>query len=401
MNVAPGDTWTEANQRYLLAGLARVRAALEHHAPRGQGQAPPQPPDVGPISPPPALETLCVTFGLSSFERDTLLLCAGVELDAKFGSLCAAAKNDATQPWPTWSLALAVLPDPHWSALGPAAPLRLWRLIEVGAGPTLTGSPLRIDERVLHYLTGVSHLDERLAGLIEPLRSAGDLVPSHRALAKEIASCWSGATRASALPIVQLCGKDPISKRILAVAACDALGLRLHRLSANVIPVAPAELETMRRLWQRDAALTGGALLLDCDDVDPADSARANAVTRLIEQVDGPLIVATRERRRGLPTRVVSFDLRKPTAGEQRLVWQSALGEAAARLDGRLDLLVAQFDLDAPAIQSACAEALGCHDVESLWDACRRQARPRLDDLAQRIDPVAGWDDLVLPEAQL
>jgi SpoVK/Ycf46/Vps4 family AAA+-type ATPase len=35
-----------------------------------------------------------------------------------------------------------------------------------------------------------------------------------------------------------------------------------------------------------------------------------------------------------------------------------------------------------------------------LWDICRRQARPRLDDLAQAIPPVATWDDLVLPEAQ-
>ena len=29
------------------------------------------------------------------------------------------------------------------------------------------------------------------------------------------------------------------------------------------------------------------------------------------------------------------------------------------------------------------------------------QARSRLDDLAQRIEPVADWNDLVLPEAQL
>ena len=36
----------------------------------------------------------------------------------------------------------------------------------------------------------------------------------------------------------------------------------------------------------------------------------------------------------------------------------------------------------------------------ALWDACRRQARARLGDLAQRIRPVATWDDLVLPEAQ-
>ncbi|NJR16908.1 MAG: ATP-binding protein, partial [Calothrix sp. CSU_2_0] len=35
-----------------------------------------------------------------------------------------------------------------------------------------------------------------------------------------------------------------------------------------------------------------------------------------------------------------------------------------------------------------------------LWDACRVQARPRLDELAQRIEPGASWEDLVLPETQ-
>ncbi|MEQ8956585.1 MAG: hypothetical protein RLP02_01475, partial [Coleofasciculus sp. C2-GNP5-27] len=35
-----------------------------------------------------------------------------------------------------------------------------------------------------------------------------------------------------------------------------------------------------------------------------------------------------------------------------------------------------------------------------LWDICRTLARPRLDDLAQRIEPTATWDDLVLPDQQ-
>jgi len=35
-----------------------------------------------------------------------------------------------------------------------------------------------------------------------------------------------------------------------------------------------------------------------------------------------------------------------------------------------------------------------------LWEICRVQANPRLDDLAQHIEPVASWDDLVLPDEQ-
>jgi SpoVK/Ycf46/Vps4 family AAA+-type ATPase len=36
-----------------------------------------------------------------------------------------------------------------------------------------------------------------------------------------------------------------------------------------------------------------------------------------------------------------------------------------------------------------------------LWDACRVHSRPRLEGLAQRIEPAAIWDQLVLPEKQL
>src|SRR5262249_49113788 len=38
--------------------------------------------------------------------------------------------------------------------------------------------------------------------------------------------------------------------------------------------------------------------------------------------------------------------------------------------------------------------------ARSLWAACRAQARPRLGELAQRIESAASWDDLVLPEPQ-
>jgi SpoVK/Ycf46/Vps4 family AAA+-type ATPase len=37
---------------------------------------------------------------------------------------------------------------------------------------------------------------------------------------------------------------------------------------------------------------------------------------------------------------------------------------------------------------------------DQLWSICRQQARPRLDELAQRIDAYGDWDDLVLPEKE-
>jgi SpoVK/Ycf46/Vps4 family AAA+-type ATPase len=111
-----------------------------------------------------------------------------------------------------------------------------------------------------------------------------------------------------------------------------------------------------------------------------------------------------------LARRALTIDVRKPNAAEQRSLWQAAVGPAAASLDGGLDALIAQFDLDADDISSvsvaAAAERTAPDAAESsdaliqrLWRECRAVARPRLDDLAQRIDPMAKWDDLVLPAA--
>src|SRR5271157_1756281 len=190
--------WVELNQRHLTAALAEVRACLERHA-EGGGQSGGGPTaggsaamDASAAEPMPALEMLSRVFGLSPFERAILVLCAGIELDSSLAGLCAAAQGGSARNFPTFSLALAALPEAHWSALNPAAPLRRRRLIEVANQPgvPLTTSPLRIDERILHFLTGLQHLDERLAGLLRLVPPTEDLVPSHVALAHIISSRW-------------------------------------------------------------------------------------------------------------------------------------------------------------------------------------------------------------------
>src|SRR5205823_3091606 len=150
---------------------------------------------------------------------------AGMELDAAFAHACAAAQGNRQCAYPTFGLALAALPEAHWSALTPAAPLRRWRLIDVRMGDTLNTSPLRIDERVLHYLTGVSYLDARLRGFVELLPPPTDLPLSHRELAQRMADVWSQSKEAQPWPVVQLCGDEPAGKQAVAAFACATLGM--------------------------------------------------------------------------------------------------------------------------------------------------------------------------------
>jgi hypothetical protein len=375
--------------------------------PSGLGGSQPAAPVASPNGPndqPSALDHLCAAFGLSRFERAVLLLCAGVELDGAFGPLCAAAQGDPARTYATFSLALAALPEPHWSALLPTGPLRRWRLVDLGSGGSLTGSPLRIDERVLHYLAGLAHRDERLAGLVSTISVEPPRTDAHRRLTERVVASWRRLAEAGALPVIQLCGDDAAARRQIAAAACAELGLGLCSLPADLVPQGPAEIDGLARLWEREAALGASALLVDAEDLEPTDAAAWRAVGRLLEQTSAAMLLATPQRRPELRRRTVTFDVPRPSMAEQRTLWQDSLSAVGQSVNGEVERLIGQFSLTAGAIDAAVGEALGNANTgigRALWDACRIQARPRLDDLAQRIEPAATWRDLVLPEAQI
>ena len=390
----PPPAWYTENQRSLSAELQRVRSLLEGNPDQA---APPAHTGEGTSGREfyPALEQVCTAFGLSPFERDVLLLCAGVELDSGFSQVVATKQGNEH---PTFSLALAALPEGHWSALSPAAPLRRWHLIDTGAGDSLTTSPLHIDERVLHFLTGVSYLDKRLEGILVPLSLEVDLPPSQQAITQQIVAAWSAPARAGPLAVIFLCGERQGSQQAIAAYACRELSAAAYRLNGREIPSNTADREFLARLWEREAALDGTILLLDLHDLEANELRLAAA---FLESLSCAVLVAAREALPLLGRPSMLLDVTQPNQAEQRRLWQAALGPQAAELNGSLEALSAQFNLGASDISAVVAEAkMAPGSPTALWDACRRLARPRLDDLAQRIESTVNWDDLVLPEIQ-
>ncbi len=404
------DTSFDHNRRGLMKALDGIKISLERHIALLNGETPPDQPVPEPTESP-QLDRLVSAFTLSAFERDVLLLCAGVELDAQIPALCAAANGNPDRGYASFSLALAALPDAHWGAISPFSALRRWRLVEVQTGSTMTQSALRIDERVLNFLAGISHLDTRLSNLVETVQET-ELVPSQQALAQRIVAAWSRTWRNPRVPAVQITAMASGSARAVIAHACARLNLKLTALPASLLPTEPAELETLARLWEREVALAQGALLIDCFGLENTEL-RSAAVNRWIERVGGPLVVIGRERRRDLVRATLNFDVKKPDVQEQRQVWHSALGpDLETTANALTDPLVAQFNLDAGRIRAVADEALARADTpdlelntpqslaRALWDAARLNARPTLEGLAQRIDGASGWDDLVLPHAQ-
>ena len=369
----------------------RLRAYLD-----GQRDARADEPVTGQLS---RLGDLAAAFGLSTFETELLLLCAAVELDSEVAGLCASAQGDPGRGYVTFGLALAALPEPHWSAIVPAGALRSWQLLAVADGPSLVTSPVRIGEWALHALVGLDDLDERLSCLATPVPPDSELVPSQEVVCDAILQSWLGASPAVPVTLV-VTGPDPAARRAVAARACAAVGADLWALAAALLPSAATDLADLVRLWEREAWLYRRALLLEFEETDPAVEAVAR---RFTERYQGLLFLSGRDY--PLPRAgQANFRVSWPTLEERRRVWESLLGPDAERLAGSADSLAAQFSIGPAASRRAvelARAAPGGLSAATLLAACKDQARPRLEGLAARITPRASWDDLVVPAGQL
>jgi hypothetical protein len=390
---APANAF-EAGHRHLCAELARTRALLERAAGRPDADArlAAAERDVDAaragLAHDAPIDLLADLFGLTPFERDLLLLAAGVELDSGVAAACAAVQD--AQVAPTFSAALAALPAAHWSALLPERPLRRWRLVEIEGGASLTRAALRIDERILHFVAGLNVLDARIRPLVRAVGVPDLVAASHRAVAARLASALGTDPSVTA---IQLGGDDAPGAEDVAALVCSERGWTLYAMSAADVPAGRAERLALADLWTREAALLDGALLVSSGP-EPAAAALAD----FLDAVAGPTFVALRDPlplRRATRVHVVAA----PGWEEQRALWRLAIGAGTPVAAETLDRLAGHARASARDI-ARLGPQIAVADLEP--EAALRavsELRPRggLDALAERIRPAAGWHDLVLP----
>jgi hypothetical protein len=412
------DSWQEKNSRQLGLALVELRQRLEKFPQKsasGNGTKPksssitPQQETSTDTETLSALELLGQRLGLSLFEQNVLLLCTAMELDTRIAGLCAHAQGDQLKPYPTFALALALFEEASWDLLSPERPLRYWRLIEVnqpGATP-LTSGALRADERIVNYIKGLNHLDDRVSSFLAPLETdatAGDLSALQGEVVEQVVARWYQLAQDGHTPAMQLMGIDSVSKQLVAVHTAAKLGCRLCRMPIDFLPAQPADIELLARLWERESRLLPVALYLDAQNLDGGSTERLAVLDRFLARSNGVFFIGVHEVLPRLGCGHFIVDVPKPTAAEQLRAWAIALGAGA---DGTPSRLTSQFNLNFPTIvrlaATARADAAGAPKLlpKKIWDACRAHQRPRLDALAQRLEPKATWDDIVLPNAEL
>ncbi|MGW7018084.1 ATP-binding protein [Streptomyces decoyicus] len=395
-----GEVWARDNQRYLVLHAEAVAARLDarpDEADEPERVAVLLADDVRTATGAPvALARLALLFGLTRFERDLLVAAAAQELGLP----------SATGPV-TFARALAALPDAHWSALLPNAPLRHWRLVDLpapfpaahcGGLPQL---PLTVDERILHGLVGADTLDERLSGRAQLAEPVCGLSNGQREVAAGLAALVSPDPSAQ---VAVLIGEDRLTRRQAAVEVGRLLGLTTLVVDGGDVPPDPHTAELYGRMLAREAAL-GSRLLLIESEAAPADGGVPAGPP------PGVLRLGAAARSYGVPAVLAVDDppdrgelpvLRLPATGpsDRRDLFAEALTafglpDDPAELADRHPLTPAAITLG---VQRATRLATVPGTVPDVAAACGALADRPLHGLAALRRPTARLDSLVLGE---
>ena len=346
------------------------------------------------------LRRLARTFGLEPLDVDVLLVALAPDLDPRFERLYGYLHDDVSRRRASAGLALELAGRSDLTAAGPARS-RLGPhgslvtggllLVEDAERPFLTRA-LRVPDRVAAHLLGDDGPDPLITPFLgDPVDVAlGDVDGLARAIEAGVPLVY----------IRQALGSSgrALARAGLARANRPVVDLDLGRLSPTDDPILVAEAA------KREARLRGGALV-----VGPVEALveRGPAASRAFAEAPLPVIlVGTRgwdpAWSREAP---LLLDSLRPSEAERHALWVDALdGTAPPGFDPavvtRAFRLGPEQVLRAARAANRTAVAAGRPlTMEDVAAGSRAQNAAGLERLARRIQPAAGWEDLVLPRA--
>ncbi|MFE4279479.1 AAA family ATPase [Streptomyces goshikiensis] len=398
-------------------------------------------------------------YGLSDLELDVALLALAPEADLRYERLYGYLQDDVGRKRPLVGLALDLLATTAEGRLAaravfaPQAPLTAHRLLTLVPDPRAVEPPLLahfmvLDEQITDVLLGQSGLDRRLAGCCRLETPAVGSDPEHEGLVRMASRSPGGRP-----PRVYAQGPAGSARGGPARDLAAGLGVALLTVETSGLPDEADAASDVLALAFREASLLGA--LLRIDDIEgfrlrPDErEVRERALAGLLAGHDGPVVVEGAGEWAPLDRRALGF-LTVPVApygvAARRALWErelAAQGVRAAPADLRAvaDRFRLGPDRIADAALTAVAEAArrttpgrpcprntsdtsgaparprrpgasGTPDApsaphasgppdaptrEELFASARAQSRHRLAALAQRVETVYGWDDLVLP----
>ncbi|MCG2622429.1 ATP-binding protein [Arthrobacter sp. I2-34] len=376
-----------------------------------------------------ALPRLAELFGLSDVELQAIVVCLAPELRSKYDRLYAYLQDDITRKRPSVDLVLDLLcgtEDRRWTAqriFGETAALQHWGLLQEVADPNSpSGSSglarfLRLDPRICRFALGDQRIDGRLARVARLRRPP----PTEPAADPAAAVAVEGLRldpdpSADCRQVLYLQGPEGVGKAEQALRLSAAAGLALLILDAEALPALPPDqAQDLLVAACRESALQRSALYLERADALLGAPGRAvlKSLGRLAAERGGPIILGGEVpwRANGIfdPAHFGTAAVPVPGAAERAALWRRQLdGKAPAAADWAEDL-ACRFVLTPARIRQAAAaaeeqsrrlSAASGPSLEEFAAACRHQSSQQLGDLAVKVDPRHGWEDLVLPDSR-
>jgi len=275
------------------------------------------------------------------------------------------------------------------------APLVRTGAVEVGAG-LRPYAALRVHPAIARRLAGASPNADRTA---DPAADRGRTLPEIIGPRAAIAALARHLARPAAGPVrVVLRGRPGAGRRTVAAALAAQAG---RGLAVVALDGAGGELEPRLRQRLCDAALRGDLPCVTLDGVpeDPAARARIRAV---LDAHPGPLFV--RSPRGGelpLTPGYHAVDFAPLTETERRAAWERTL--ARHGLDAApAGALASRFTVGPGAMERACAATAAGPAAAALEPALatalRQHRSARIEAIATRVEQLASWDDLIVPD---
>lgn len=345
------------------------------------------------------LRRLAVSFALDPDDVEILVVALAPDLDPRFERLYAYLHDDVSRRRASIGLALELCGLPAWSAgrarLGPASPLVAGGLlgVEEPDRPFLTRS-LRVPDRVAAHLLGDDTPDVAVGALTLSASGAwvGDVATLVRALG-------------SLNPLVYVHEEPGSAGLCLAAGALAKAGLDAVCIDVGRIGVHDDLPEVLGRA-EREARLRSCGLV--AYRIEALASRGPDGVRRLASCRCPAVLVGSVPWDPDWSDRVVLVvDAPPMTDAQQAAVWRSSVnGSGPPAFDAHV--VTGQFRLSPEQLVRA-TEAASLRaaaedrpmEVDDLRAGARGQNAAGLGRLAHRLEPEAGWRDLVLPAVVL
>ena len=346
--------------------------------------------------------------GLDTFESNCLVLAYAGAVDKKYEKLFAYLQDDITQKLPTASLAVQLfLPLEHTMEEYLSRFSRRDTFTGLFEGEKLAAGQLALRPSVLEFLS---------TGTVAPLPGlrlfdgAAEQPKGPLVIGQELARRLDLLFREPGEQVICLSGSPGAGKRFQV----EHLMARSKKRCVFAL-LDCDQPEERAREGALIARLTGACLCcahMDRLDSDGKEQPPEEKLLQTILELDLPgeklFFLSHQPIRAQLNRLSVELEVPDTTEEERMALFWAFLGETALEEGLTVEELASKFRFSPRQVELACRQAVGLARLDGvsaipsreMHKCCYRQVVHKLGDLASRVRPAFGWDDVVMPEDQ-